>query len=100
MNNITWKQLASDWNKAIIKILLIIPSAILSADRPKRTNNEIITRLIPTLIFVLSVASITNLSTRAYSHHANPSSWLAWGLRHLCRWRSMPLSRLMVGGTN
>lgn len=77
MNEITWGKLFSDWNKAIIKILAIAPNAILGDEKPKtKAHTDLITRLIPALIVVLSAASITNLSTRAYSHHANWSSYL------------------------
>lgn len=78
MNEITWKKLFGAWNKAIIKILMIAPNAILNQGEPDKAKpaKDMITRLIPALIMVLSAASITNLSTRAYSHHAGLASYL------------------------
>lgn len=78
MNEITWRKLFGAWNKAIIKILMIAPNAILNQGEPEKAKpaKDMITRLIPALIMVLSAASITNLSTRAYSHHAGLASYL------------------------
>ncbi len=78
MDNITWGELGKAWNKALIKLLMILPKRIIDGaqtNKPK-THKDTITRMIPALIMVLSAASITNLSTRAYSHHANASSYL------------------------
>ncbi len=78
MDNITWGELGKAWNKAVIKLLMILPKRIIDGaqtNKPK-THKDTITRMIPALIMVLSAASITNLSTRAYSHHANASSYL------------------------
>jgi len=75
MNDITWHELGQKWNKALIKVLMLIPGAILgSEEKPK--HKDTIIKIIPLLIFVLSAASITNLSHRAYSHHEDWSSYL------------------------
>lgn len=75
MNDITWHELGQKWNKALIKVLMLLPGAILgSEEKPK--HKDTIIKIIPFLIMVLSAASITNLSHRAYSHHEDWSSYL------------------------
>lgn len=77
METTTWGELGKAWEKAAIKLLMALPNRIVNGAPSKpKTHKDTITRMIPALIMVLSAASITNLSTRAYSHHANPSSYL------------------------
>lgn len=75
MNDITWYELGQKWNKAMIKVLMLLPSAILGSEEQPKHKDTII-KIIPFLIMVLSAASITNLSHRAYSHHEDWSSYL------------------------
>lgn len=78
MTDMTWRELGTKWNKAIVKLLMLLPQAILEdGNKPKKNQHkDTIIQIIPFLIFVLSAASITNLSHRAYSHHSGWSSYL------------------------
>lgn len=64
------------WVQVLYRIAMIVPNAILGDGQKKRGQRDIVAKLIPFLIIVLSAASITNLSTRAYAHHAGFSSYL------------------------
>lgn len=67
------------WQDLVNRIWFGIPNSIINwlDGKTKRKEKNWITVLITLLILVLSAASITNLSDRAYHHHANFSAYLA-----------------------
>lgn len=74
MNNTT--TLKQAWTQVLYKLAMVVPNAILGGEQKKHEHRDTVAKLIPFLIIVLSAASITNLSTRAYAHHAGFSSYL------------------------
>ena len=72
MNDITWHELGQKWNKAVIKVLMLIPGAILgSEEKPK--HKDTIIKIIPLLIRTVGGQHHQPLAP-AYSHHKDWSS--------------------------
>lgn len=81
MSEYTWAQSKKDWNKALVMVASLIPKWVIGEDKPvaKKPPKDTITKIIPLCIAVLSLASITNLSNRAYDHHKSWNSYLVGG---------------------
>lgn len=82
MTNYTWSALWQDWNDALIKVLGQLPQWVLQRQKPvdePQKRRDPLTKIIIGLIVCLSAASVTNLSHRAFEHHADWNSFLVGG---------------------
>lgn len=78
MISYTGSELRSTWKQALIKLLMQPAQRILTGEPAKRRVNDgttVLTKIIPLAIIALSLASVTNMAARAYSHHASNSSY-------------------------
>lgn len=66
------------WRQAIIKSLMAPAQRLLDGQTPRRQTGDGTTtliKIIPLVIISLSLASVTNMASRAWSHHASYSSY-------------------------
>lgn len=70
------EQLKKAWAQAAIKLLMSPANAILgNGDSEEKDGDTFLIRTIPIAIVTLSLASITNMASRAYDHHHDYSSY-------------------------
>ena len=69
-------QLKKAWSQAAIKLLMSPANAILgNGEKKEKDGDTFLIRTIPIAIITLSLASITNMASRAYDHHHDYSSY-------------------------
>lgn len=74
--NLSREQLKQAWSQAVIKLLMLPANAILGNGESKEKDGDtFLIRTIPIAIITLSLASITNMASRAYDHHHDYSSY-------------------------
>lgn len=74
--NLSREQLKQAWSQAIIKLLMLPANAILgNGESKEKDGDSFLIRTIPLAIITLSLASITNMASRAYDHHHDYSSY-------------------------
>lgn len=76
MSDLSLEKLKQAWSQAVIKLLMLPANAILgNGESKEKDGDSFLIRTIPLAIITLSLASITNMASRAYDHHHDYSSY-------------------------